>query len=151
MAVIRGTAYWAKILGEPAPGYDPNDKEWSIDVTVDAEARKTLADLGLEDKIKNKDDERGDFISFKRKGYKQDGERAKNIVVVDKKRQPWPEEDLIGNGSEVAVQFLADEWEYGKKSGVRAAILKVMVLDHVPYGKDELAEFADDDGWEDVE
>lgn len=146
MAVIKGQAYWAKILGDPAPGYDPTETEWSIDVTVNEDARATLTDLGLADKIKNKGDERGDFITFKRKGVKKDGERAKNITVIDKTRELWPQDELIGNGSEVAVKFIADEWEYGKKKGVRAAVLTVMVLDHVPYGEDELEQFADKSG-----
>lgn len=150
MAAFKGELHWAKVLGDPVPGYDPSEKEWTFDVTVDDTARQVLTDLGLADKIKNKDDDRGDFMTFKRKGIKSDGEPAKPIQVVDKNKNPWPEDKLLGNGTVAAVQFIADEWTYGKKSGIRAAPLKIMILEHVEYAKDELTEFMDADDFDDV-
>lgn len=156
MAVIRGKAFWAKILGDPVPGYDPDQKEWTIDVTVDDEARATLEELGLGDKIKNKtdekpDDERGDFITFKRKALKSDGTEARPIRVVDRKKNEWPQDKLIGNGSEVFVQFAVNEWEYRGRSGVKPGIMSVMVVDHVPYeSSDELPDLDEDDEFDEV-
>ena len=150
MAAISGICQWAKVLGAPGPGYEPHEKEWSIDVEVDDATREYLTGLGVADKIRSKDG-REDFIPFKRNELKKDGTPSKPIAVVDRNRQPWDETKLIGNGSRVAVQFTVDPWEYGRKSGIRLGLIKIMVLDHVPYGEDEFSEFTDTDGFDDDE
>ena len=65
MGVINGTAYWASVT-TPNTTFN-EDGEWKIDVCNLSES--TIANLvadGLEDRIKNKDDERGDYITLKR-------------------------------------------------------------------------------------
>lgn len=148
MAAIAGKCMWAKVLGAPGPGYEPHEREWSIDVEVDEEARTKLQQLGIEDKIKTKEG-REPFITFRRKEMKKDGTPAKPIEVVDSNRQPWDQNVMIGNGSKVAVQFTVDPWEYGRKSGIRVGLIKLMVIDLVPYGEDEFAEFTEPDGFDD--
>jgi len=155
MAVIKGSAYWTKIFGEPVEGYDPSEKEWTIDVTVDDNARDVLTQLGLEGKInspthKRNGDERPkphdsgeDYITFVRKGVKQDGEPAKPIRVIDKHRRDWNPEDKLGNGTVVAVSFAVNEGEYRGKPWRKPGILGVMVLDHVPYESDDFDQFID--------
>ena len=66
MPVISGTAYCAKVH---QPHFDQYNEQgiFSIDVTVDAKTKKQLQDLGLGPRIKTKDDERGEFITIKRK------------------------------------------------------------------------------------
>lgn len=136
MAMIQGKAFWAKVVGKPVKGYNEGDLEWSIDVAVDAAARKKLVELGLEEKIKNKGDDRGDFINFKRRARKKDGTESKPIKIVDKYGKDW-DGALIGNGSIVNVKFAVNEWEFGKKSGVRADILALQVWDLVEYADKE--------------
>ena len=155
MAVVVGKSYYAKVLGDPPPAYDPTETEWSIDVTVDAEARKNLEELGLDHKIQSpthnmRGEERGkphesgsEFIKFSRRGEKQDGTPAKPIRIIDKQKNPWPEDKLIGNGSKVAVSFAVNEGEYRGKPWKKPGILGIMVLDHVPYEKDEFDAFVE--------
>jgi hypothetical protein len=137
MALLQGKAFWAKVVGEPKPGYDKSKREWSIDVAIDDTTRKALAKEGLGSYIKNKGDERGDFVSFKRKELKSDGTKAKPIRIVDHNGQDWPAKKLIGNGSTVNVKYLINEYEYNGKKGKKPGILAIQVWDLVEYeGKD---------------
>ena len=63
MAVISGKAYWASVTN-PNTTFDA-DGVWTIDVgNLDKKAIAQLKDEGLT--IKNKGDDRGDFVSIKR-------------------------------------------------------------------------------------
>ena len=61
MPVLSGKAYWAAI-SNPNTTFEP---VWSIDLALDAKAKKEAIDLGLT--VKNKSDDRGDFVTIKRK------------------------------------------------------------------------------------
>tara|TARA_R110000765_G_scaffold110186_1_gene201507 strand:- start:19627 stop:20097 length:471 start_codon:yes stop_codon:yes gene_type:complete len=132
MSIIQGTAYWASVT-QPNTTYEP---VWSVDVgNLSAAAKKTLKADGLEDKIKNKDDEKGDFINIKQKVNKRDGSTFEPPKVVDGMKRPF--DSLIGNGSEVAVKYTAREWEYNGKAGITADLKAVQVIKHIPYGDGE--------------
>ena len=161
MAIIKGKAYWAKVIGEPGEAYDPGEREWSIDVTVDKEARKVLEQLGVADKINDpevnkkgekraKPHESGmEYITFRRKELKKDGTPSKPIRIVDSKKNPWPEDKLIGNDSVVIVQFSVNEGEYRGKPWKKPSLLAIMVKEHVPYDSDEFDDYVDPDGFDD--
>lgn len=117
------------MVGKAQPGYKNQYNEWSLDVAVDDGTRQALVKAGLGDKIKNKGDDRGDFITFKRRELKKDGTPAKPIEIVDRKGQPWGNE-RIGNGSVVNVQFAVND---GPDDSKRAGIIKLQVWEHVPY------------------
>ena len=127
MPVISGTAYWAKVH---QPHFDQYNEQgiFSIDVTVDAKAKKQLQDLGLSPRIKTKDDERGEFITIKRKYTRKDGTKNSAPRVVDSKKTPISPDDLIGNGSKVNVAF--DTYDYNVKcnQGVGASLKAVQVI-----------------------
>ena len=105
MGVINGTAYWASVT-IPNTTYN-EDGEWKIDVCNLSES--TVANLiadGLEDRIKNKDDERGDFISLKRQVKNQRTGQANSAPdVMDAQKRPLVN-TLVGNGSIVNVLSL---------------------------------------------
>lgn len=138
--IIQGLAYYAKIVGDPHPAFDKNEREWSIDVTVDADTRVKLEAEGLGPKIRNKGDERGDFISFKRKAVKIDGTPAKPLEIKDHNKKLW-DDRKIGNGSTVNVMFLINDTEYNKKKFRKPGILGVQVVSLVPYEEKEREEF----------
>lgn len=145
--IIQGKAYWAKVLGEPGWGYKNQYKEWSIDVTLDAKTMKKLIAEGVaKDKIKNKGDDRGNFLTFKRRETKKDGNPAKPFLVIGPDgKTPWPQTELIGNGSVVNAKLILNENEDGT---MRPSLLKLQVVEHVPYGDGE--DFTDyTDGGED--
>lgn len=87
------------------------------------------------DKIKNKGDERGKFVSFKQE-YRQltgkDGQPYYTTApkIVDIKGKKWPEDTKIGNGSKIDVKFKVVD--YGDdKVGVYPIAIRVLKL--VPY------------------
>lgn len=128
--LIRGTAKWAKILGEPHWGYENKHKEWSIDVYVDDETVHRLEVEGLKDKIKDKGN--GQYITFKRREFKADGTPNKPIRVVDHHGEDWDQSKKIGNGSTVNVNFAVNEYGKNQKS---ANILSLQVWDLVSYNE----------------
>ena len=64
MSVLKGNAYWASITS-PNTTFD-SDGVWTIDVgNLDAKNKKMAQEDGLN--VKNKGDDRGDFVTIKRK------------------------------------------------------------------------------------
>lgn len=134
--VIHGIAHWAKILGPPRDNEYTGEREWSIDVTPDADSRKLLKELGLNDRLrepKSGDTRTESFLSFRHREFKADGEKADPIRVVDAQTNPWTKEanGLVGNGSEVNVKFVVRDYGKGKKKGMY--IRAVQVVNLVPY------------------
>ena len=133
--LINGKAFWAKIVGSPVPGFDKNDPkavEWSFDLSINKDVVKQLKADGLGAKIKNKGDERGDYIRLKRKGIKNDGNPAKAIQIFDAHGEVWGNE-LIGNGSELNVNVAIEDGDYHGKKYRTMKPISVQVWDHVKY------------------
>ena len=148
MPVISGTAYWAKVH---QPHYDQYNEKgiFSIDVTVDAKTKKQLQDLGLSPRIKTKDDERGEFITIKRKYTRRDGTKNSAPRVVDSKRAPVSPDILIGNGSLVNVAFDTYDYDMKGNKGVGASLKAVQVTKLVEYSPSEnLDEFSEESGYQ---
>ena len=125
MTLISGKAYWASITA-PNTTYEPC---WTIDVTLDEENyEKVIAD-GVP--VKNKSDERGNFVTIKRK---LDGKHGPNTApeLVDAQRQPMFN-TLIGNGSDVNVLYRPYDWNHEKRSGRSADLQKVQVVNLIVY------------------
>lgn len=129
MTVITGKAYWAHVQ-QPNTTYEP---EWSIDICVDDTNREAITRDGLP--IKNKGDERGDFVHIRQKVKRRDGTDNDAPVIVDAKKNVTRE--LIGNGSTVNVMYTPFEWEMNGKSGVSPILKKIQIVDLVSYGAKE--------------
>jgi hypothetical protein len=142
--LIRGTAKWAKVIGEPVWGYENKHREWSIDVYLDDETIQRLAAEGLDDKIKDKGN--GKYMTFKRRETKQDGTPNQPIRVVDHHGELWNPKGRIGNGSTVNINFAINEYGKNQKS---ANILSMQVWDLVKYEGSEFPTKEDSEGnWE---
>lgn len=139
---ITGKAYWAKILGKPVPNYSNDGYEWTMDLSLDDKAKEMINQLGISDRIRNKGDARGDFISFKQRETRADGSKNEPIRVVNAKNQPWDHNNKIGNDSLVDVKFNVKDYGKGKKPGVY--IQAVRVLDHIPYVTQDFDELPED-------
>lgn len=149
--VINGTGYYCKVLGKPANGYKNQYKEWSFDLAITDETRKALINAGMDSSfVKNKGDDRGDFITFKRREFRKDGTAAKPFEVVDRKQQPWDQTSLIGNGSKLNVKIALNEQP--ERKGLKPGAIKIQIVEHVPYegraGDDEDLPMYNDDGSE---
>ena len=128
MSIIKGTAFWASVQ-QPNTKFEP---VWSIDVcNLDDAAKATLKNDGLEDKIKNKEDERGDFIQLKQKVHARDGSMFVQPKVIDSSKNEFT--DLIGNGSTVAAKYATRDYDFAGNVGVTADLKAVQVIKLVPY------------------
>tara|TARA_R110000751_G_scaffold46569_1_gene104666 strand:- start:1938 stop:2396 length:459 start_codon:yes stop_codon:yes gene_type:complete len=126
MPVLNGKAYWASIAN-PNTTFEP---VWSIDLAIDSDNRKKAIDSGLA--VKNKDDERGDFITFKRKVTSKSGNTNNPPSLKDSQKRDI-KGTLVGNGSDVNVLYKTYEWSYAGKSGIGADLQAVQVINLVEY------------------
>ena len=137
MSVIKGKAYWASVI-KPNTTFD-SDGVWSIDVgNLDAKNKKIAKADGLD--VKNRGDDRGDFVTIKRKVRRVDGDKNKQPEVIDSYKKDMSN-TMIGNGSEVSVLYSTYEWAFRDRSGVSADLRAVQVLELVPYVTDDDDEY----------
>jgi hypothetical protein len=135
MAVVSGTAYWA-CVAHPNTTFD-EDGVWTIDVgLLDAPNKKLVKNLGLS--LKDKGDDRGEFVTVKRKVRRKGGGVNRPPSLVDSELKPMFN-TLIGNGSKVNVRFETYDWEFGGKSGTGADLVGVQVVDLVSFGTNNVA------------
>lgn len=125
--IISGKAYWASVIA-PNTTFEPC---WKIDITLDEENKAKVEADGLS--VKNKGDERGDFITLKRNVQTREGASKEPPEVIDAQKNKW-DGAMIGNGSVVNVKYKAYDYSYRGKSGRSAELLKVQVVDLIPYG-----------------
>ena len=130
MPVLNGKAYWASVV-TPNTTFD-EDGVYSIDLAVDEENKKSAVSEGLS--IKSKGDERGDFVSIKRKAKRKDGSLNRAPDIMDNMKRPL-QNTLIGNGSTVNVLFKTYEWNHKptNRSGKSADLQAVQVVNLIPY------------------
>jgi len=130
---MSGTAYWASVI-TPNTKFDA-DGVWTIDVgNLDDLNKKKAQKDGLT--IKNKGDEKEDFVTFKRKVRNAKGNLNRQPNVVDANKRLITE-TMIGNGSKVNVLYEPFEWNFGGKTGVSADLRAVQVTELVPYTTEE--------------
>ena len=129
MSVLKGTAHWASIVS-PNTTFD-SDGVWSVDVgNLDEKNVNVAKESGLA--IKNKGDDRNNFVTVKRKVRRKDGNLNKKPEVVDAAKKNIAD-TLIGNGSEVNVLYSTYEWEFKGRSGVAADLRAIQVTNLIPY------------------
>ena len=130
MPVLNGKAYWASVV-TPNTTFD-EDGVYSIDLAVDEENKKSAVAEGLS--IKNKGDERGDFVTIKRKAKRKDGSANRAPDIMDNMKRPL-QNTLIGNGSTVNVLFKTYEWNHKptNRSGKSADLQAVQVVNLITY------------------
>ena len=136
---ITGKCHYASIT-EPNTKFDP---VWSIQVEVNDDNREVVEKSGLN--IANKGDERGDFVTIKRKVHRKDGTQRNAPLVMDSQNNRWNNEKKIANGSTVNVKAIPYEWDYAGKSGISADLAAVQIVDFIEYSGNQ-QDFAPVDG-----
>ena len=126
MPVLSGKAHWASIAN-PNTTFEP---VYSIDLAIEGDELNKARQLGLT--IKNKGDDRGNFVTIKGKHYRQDGSENKRPDLVDSNKNNMGN-TLVGNGSDVNVLFKTFEWEYAGKTGMGTELQKVQVTNLIEY------------------
>ena len=141
MPVISGKAFWAKLDKAQNP-FDPQKPRWSIDVALDASGVKTMKGHGVS--IKDKDDDRGKFVTLYKDQFLSNGNELPKPRLMDTQKNEM-NGTLIGNGSLVKVSFTPREWKMNNRNGVRAVLKDVQVIDLVEYSPPD--EFEVEEGY----
>ena len=129
MPVVSGKAYWAKLDKAQNP-FDQTKPRWSIDVSLNAEGIKFMKGHGVP--IKDKEDDRGKFVTMYKDQFLNNGSELPNPRLMDSQKNDISG-TLVGNGSLVKVSFTPREWKMNNRKGVRAVLKDVQVLDLVEY------------------
>jgi hypothetical protein len=142
MPVLKGMAYWA-FLATADTRFDKNT--FHLDIALDEETVKDIKanNPELAKRLKNKQDDRGDFLTLGRKLKTRKGNVNTPPKLLDaKKNELDPHKVLVGNGSKVVVAY--SEYDVNVGGYTKGYQLNaVQVLHLVPYlGKnsDELTE-----------
>ena len=129
MPVVSGKAYWAKLDKAQNP-FDQTKPRWSIDVSLNAEGIKFMKGHGVP--IKDKEDDRGKFVTMYKDQFLNNGSELPKPRLMDSQKNDISG-TLVGNGSLVKVSFTPREWKMNNRKGVRAVLKDVQVLDLVEY------------------
>ena len=141
--VISGKAYWASIA-TPNTTFDP-DGVWTVDVgNLDKAAIDQLKNDGLT--VKNKGDDRGDFVTIKRNVRRKDGQMIRTPDLVDAKKRQMSN-TMIGNGSDVNVLYSTYDWEFKGRKGTSADLKSIQVTNLIPYSSGIEEDFDEVDGY----
>ncbi len=127
-AIISGKAFWTKLNRK-----DEYSDKYQLDVgNLSEKSKEVLTSHGV--KLKNKNDDRGEFITA----------RTQYIVpVMDSNKKVMDQDTQIGNGSSVRVKVDFNKTHsFVEKYGTSMYLKKVQVTELVEYGKDD---FDDDD------
>lgn len=169
----RGEAQWAKVLGEPT-AFEDNPKAWSVSLVLDPSDPETIAFTERLEKCfeefhgpkarvsrngwpfgeQTTKDDKGRQVPtgkiefrFKRKEMTAKGHVKDAPIVVDSKKNLWPQEQLIGNGSKIKVAFSPWGWEMAGAKGMSLELEQVQVLELVEYAGRDVDPFAEEDGY----
>lgn len=124
--LVKGKSFWA-FTNTPDVKFEP---VYRISVQMDDEEAKKLKAVGL--KVRRNDE--GVFEYKFKRGVtnKKTGEPNPKPKVVDANREPL--DAIIGNGSDVVVQYKVYEWKNSFGKGTSADFQAVQVLNLIPYG-----------------
>lgn len=133
--MIQGKAFWAKVIGAPrANKFNPAVPQWAFDLSIDAKTAAELVDKGMKKSyLRDKQDERGTFLTFTRDSVKKDGTEGKPFKIVDSKKNPWPDGKLIGNGSVLNVVVTLNERTFRGEKFLKPSAVALQVWELVEY------------------
>lgn len=129
--IISGTAKWAK-LEVPSNNFDPEKKQWSLDVcNLDEDNLKVAKSQKMS--IKNADDDRGDYVTIKRNQIGPKAQEQSKPRLIDSKMNDMSGTN-VGNGSKVNASFRTFEYKRGPVAGKNGfELVGVQVVELVPY------------------
>lgn len=133
---VEGIANWAKVFEfnrDMNTDFHGEDGAYTIEVTLEKAELDKHTKSGS--RVKPKLTDEGVSIRYKRKHTHQQGieELGGPPKVVDKDKQLFPENTLIGNGSRVKVYFSVYETKKGKGTRLEG----IQVLDLVEFESED--------------
>ena len=141
MAIISGKAFWAT-LDTPKNKFEPHRLKYSIDLALDKSGVKVMKAEGFN--IKNKNDEKGDFVTIYTYEYSSKGKLMPKPRVFDANTTQVHNIN-IGNGSEVNVSYRKQDYDVGGNKGSRPVLQDVQIISLIEYVAPD--EFAKTDGY----
>lgn len=132
---LTGKFYWAKVLGRPTFNKFKDANEWSLEFEPDEEGVKVLKQHKLTDRLKDKYEDRGAFLTLRKPEFNAKGEPNKPIRVYNGEDEEWNQDQLIGNGSGGDIKLDIRDYGAGKKKGVYPVAIRV--TDLVAYQSSE--------------
>lgn len=125
---IKASVYWAFL-----DKVNDLSGQYQVDLCqLSDAAAKSLDDLGIE--VKNKGDDRGNFITCKSKyeiyAYDSDKDRIK---------------EKVGNGSRCIALIGAYAWKFKNKKGVSPSLKSLVITELVEYKADDAINTDDED------
>jgi hypothetical protein len=146
MPTVRGIANWA-FTNRP-----DNYEHYTITLDVDEDFISVLRDNKVKAQVKEIEHDKEKEVHDADKTYqfkftRKDGTPIPPPTVVDSKRNPLPDGLLIGNGSDVIVQYGLIPYDDSGTKRKRIELDAVQVLNLVPYKSDRKLEFGDEDGY----
>lgn len=177
--MIKGDIWWCK-MDKAVPKFRPSDgKEYAIEcANLDLDTKKRLKEAGMIGRVKNKLDDRNDFIHFTVSEFQrprredpltgeielwdfdngslddalEEGYSAKaNDApnVVDADGKPWDwKRNAAGNATNLIANGSKGTFKFNV-SGKNAYLVAVKVDEHVPYEKNA-GDWEDPDDWGEV-
>jgi hypothetical protein len=139
--LITGKIFWSKITGNPVVNkFNPAVPHWTFDLSLsDEEVNKLLAAGMKKTYVKNKQDNRGNFLSFTRDSKKKDPTDSTRLVdgkpftVKDAHDNDWPRGKEIGNGSTINVIIVLNERTYRGEKFLKPSAIAIQVWDLVEF------------------
>lgn len=128
---LSGKLYWAKVLGTPRPNYGGDAREWTFEFEPDEAGVAIIKKHKLTDRLKNKYDDRGAFLTLRKSEFNRDGNENPPIRVYNEDNEEWDNNKLIGNGSLGDVKLDIRDYGPGKHKGIYPVAIRVTEL--VPY------------------
>ena len=124
---LTGKIYWAKVFA-PVPNYGGDAREWTFEFEPDEAGLAILKGHKLTDRLKDKYEDRGKFLTLRKRELDREGNENKPIRIYDNKDQAWNPDTKIGNGSIVDVKLDIRDYGPGKKKGVYPIAIRVREL-----------------------
>jgi hypothetical protein len=136
--VVKGTLYWTK-LTMAAVERDNYAEKFVVDVgDLSDEDVAKLEHAGLAVKTCDKEGEfnKGRYLSPKSNIKPEEFRKGDNdfyfFEVVDTMKERI-DPDTISNGSKALIKIEAYPWVFGKKTGIRPDLKRIVVTDHIVY------------------
>jgi len=150
MPTARGIANWA-FTTRP-----DNYEHYTVTLDVDEDFIGVLRDNKVKSQVKEIEHDKEKEVHDANKTYqfkflryetRKDGTPIPPPQCVDSKRNPLPDGLLIGNGSEVIVQYSFVGYDDSGTARKRIVLDAVQVLNLVPYENTQKLEFGEETGY----
>lgn len=146
---------WAKVVGDPEPNkWEPTKPPtWSIEALIDpqnpehmqwvASAEDHFAQFHGDQGKKSvnwlaigpdKEDRTRLVAKFKMPQFtRKDGTTSPGPTVMDARKQPWPHNKLIGNGSKARIGYTVYAWKTPTGQGITMQPTHVQIIELIEY------------------